>query len=126
MNKRLFILILFYMFSVGYIFAQEPFEVDSNVLQEEQSTESQGKKKMDLKRIEGVEKVRPDESHQRMNKIQHRIKEVSVPKEGYVTLEFREAGIKNVLKILSYKSGVNRCPLGTGFGCNFVNSRVWL
>lgn len=30
-----------------------------------------------------------------------------VPKEGHVTLDFKEADIRNVLRILAYKSGVN-------------------
>lgn len=35
---------------------------------------------------------------------------VSVPKQGNVTLDFREADIRNVLRILAYKSGVNIVP----------------
>ena len=35
---------------------------------------------------------------------------VSVPRQGNVTLDFREADIRNVLRILSYKSGVNIVP----------------
>ena len=35
---------------------------------------------------------------------------VSVPKQGNVTLGFREADIRNVLRILAYKSGVNIVP----------------
>src|SRR5215210_7969132 len=32
---------------------------------------------------------------------------VSMSEEGYVSLDFREADIRNVFKILSFKSGVN-------------------
>lgn len=34
-------------------------------------------------------------------------KDVAVSQDGMVTLDFREADIRNVLKVLSYKSGVN-------------------
>jgi type II secretory pathway component HofQ len=54
--------------------------------------------------------------------------EVSVTREGYVSLDFREADIRNVFKILSFKSGVNivASPAVTGVVTIQLNDVPWM